>query len=36
MAFNEANDFIGKVSGGLYERIIGFAWTLNGREGIRR
>lgn len=29
---NEANDFIREVSGRLYERVIGFAWTLNERE----
>lgn len=32
MASNKANDFVRKVSGRLYERIIGFAWTLNERE----
>lgn len=29
---DEANDLIREVSGGLYERIICFAWTLNERE----
>lgn len=32
MPSNEANDFIREVSGRLYERVIGFAWTLNERE----